>query len=59
MPQYRAERSHETFVCNFPSGAEAIFGALIKGWKADEPLAHWPLQRTGELAQTRYSTIEW
>jgi lipoate-protein ligase A len=59
MPPYRAERSHEAFVCNFPAGAEAISGALIKGWKADKPLAHWPQQRTSELAQTRYSATEW
>ena len=59
MPQYRAERSHEAFVCNFPAGAEAISGAFVKGWNADKPLANWPQQRTNELVHTRYSIIEW
>jgi lipoate-protein ligase A len=58
-PDYRAGRSHGTFVANFPASAESLGAALKAAWQADEPLNEWPKDQTEILAAARYSTITW
>ncbi|MBA4104141.1 MAG: lipoate--protein ligase family protein [Pirellula sp.] len=58
-PTYRGDRDHRQFVTNFPATRQALESVLTAAWQANEPLVHWPRERTNELATSRYSTVEW
>jgi len=59
QPDYRAGRSHNTFVANLPTSAVSLRRRLVETWQADQALDNWPRDRTEELVKTRYSTKEW
>jgi lipoate-protein ligase A len=55
-PEYRGGRDHASFVSNFPARRDAIIGALLQAWEAQELLRDWPRRRMEELAAGRYAT---
>jgi lipoate-protein ligase A len=58
-PQYRAGRPHRDFVTNIAASAADARGAIAATFRAHQPLAEWPLQRTAQLVATRYSQEDW
>jgi lipoate---protein ligase len=59
QPDYRAGRSHDSFVTNLAVGAADLRWALRRAWQADEPLPSWPARRTADLAANKYSRDDW
>jgi lipoate-protein ligase A len=59
QPDYRHGRDHDAFVTNLPCTAAMLRRELIAAWKADEPLAAWPAERTAKLVADRYSRESW
>lgn len=59
QPEYRNQRSHDSFVVNLPLSAAAIREALITAWDATEPCLEWPREQTARLAAEKYSRPEW
>jgi lipoate---protein ligase len=59
MPEYRDGRPHEGFVTNLPLRAEAIRGALVDVFAADEPCATWPEDRAARIVAEKYGQPEW
>jgi lipoate-protein ligase A len=59
QPDYRAGRSHSSFVGILPVAAADLRMALREGWGAEAPLADWPRELTDKLARERYSQAEW
>jgi lipoate-protein ligase A len=58
-PEYRGGRDHDAFITNFPASRAALSAALVAAWQANTPLAHWPRERTAELAAGRYASLDW
>ncbi|QDT01298.1 lipoate--protein ligase family protein [Adhaeretor mobilis] len=50
MPDYRAGRTHASFVTNLQAGRKPLGQALIQQWQAGATLEAWPRERTGQLA---------
>ena len=58
-PDYRAGRSHQTFVTNLPLTRDDLRNAMIAGWQAHAPLENWPQERTAQLVAQRYGLASW
>lgn len=59
QPEYRANRSHGEFVRNLPLAGKDIRERIKAVWKAVASRDSWPLQRTAELAESKYTSSEW
>jgi lipoate---protein ligase len=59
QPEYRAGRSHEDFICNFPAPVEAIKKQLVTAWNADTPLTTWLPVLVTKLEAEKYGRPEW
>lgn len=59
QPDYRAGRSHESFLTNLPLESAALRLSLITGWNAAAPRANWPREQTAQLVRERYGRREW
>lgn len=59
QPDYRAGRSHDTFVVNLPLSAAELRAAVMAGWPIDEPAHTWPHDRVRALVQEKYIRSEW
>jgi lipoate-protein ligase A len=59
QPDYRANRSHASFVANVGAEGEALRDALIAAWQANSPCDEWPRDRVQELVANRYLRDEW
>ncbi len=59
QPAYRGERSHESFLINFPADANSLRQSLVATWEAQALDATLPLNRARELASTKYESPEW
>jgi lipoate-protein ligase A len=59
QPEYRRERTHLDFVINLPVVRQALIDALRSEWGAEQIVGDWPVQMTEELAQSKYSRLEW
>jgi lipoate---protein ligase len=59
QPDYRGNRSHETFLTNLAVAAGTIKHALRQAWQAHEPLAEVPQAAIASLARNKYATDEW
>jgi len=58
-PEYRADRSHSDFLMNLKVPASMIKGALVKTWKAADPMVKIPFDETSKLVREKYSREEW
>lgn len=58
-PDYRAGRSHGTFVTNLGLPGAAIRRALLAAWGAADPHTDWPREATARLVAERYGRSEW
>jgi lipoate-protein ligase A len=59
QPEYRAGRSHETFVTNLPMSREELVTALVHAWGAREPLTDVPQATMEKLVTAKYSQSTW
>jgi lipoate---protein ligase len=59
QPDYRVNRSHGDFLMNLKVPPHLLKTALIKGWKAVEPLTELPLDQVVSLATRKYRQDEW
>ena len=59
QPDYRANRTHRTFLKNLPIMAGTIRAVLRSCWKPAGLLSHLPLKEIHELAASRYTRPEW
>jgi lipoate---protein ligase len=59
QPDYRGDRSHESFVTNLNVPADQVKAAMQAAWKANAPLKNPPLDKISSLAREKYSTREW
>lgn len=59
MPDYRGEREHGLFVTNIAVDAARAKREIAAEWGAESPLVVWPIERTTELARTRYCDPAW
>lgn len=59
QPDYRAGRNHLDFVMNLEIPPTRIKEQLRATWEAVEAFTEVPVQRTRELAASKYSTREW
>ncbi|MDX1953176.1 MAG: lipoate--protein ligase family protein [Verrucomicrobiota bacterium] len=65
QPEYRENRAHESFVCNFPSTVNMIKDSFEAKWNAvgeiDQSGKKWEMvkQRVERLVAERYSTEAW
>lgn len=59
MPEYRANRSHESFLTNVKLDPVRLRQILLEQWNADSPLDDWPEERTKKLARTKYADQQW
>jgi lipoate-protein ligase A len=59
QPEYREQRSHDTFVRNLPTTAEALRSVLQSEWKAVDVRTQWPQRRTADLVEQRYARDDW
>jgi len=58
-PEYRQERSHESFLKNLRIDAARVKQALRKIWRADQPCGRVPHERIESLMESRYARAEW
>jgi lipoate-protein ligase A len=58
QPDYRAGRSHQEFLTNLPTTAEALGPAIVQQWQANQPVTI-PLDSVQELVTNKYETREW
>jgi lipoate-protein ligase A len=56
-PEYRANRSHKTFMTNIPAPAAEIKEALRECWNAREPLD--PAPKVSEALRQKYLSDDW
>ena len=59
QPDYRARRTHESFLMNLPAGAADLTRRLREAWQADTDLPDWPREAVQHLAANRYSKEAW
>jgi lipoate-protein ligase A len=59
QPDYRGDRSHDSFLTNLNLPADKVKAAMQKIWKANSPLTKPPLEKISKLAHEKYSTHEW
>jgi len=59
MPEYRAGRTHESFVTNVPLPREKIAAALRAAFAADAELPLLPTELTQKLVQEKYALASW
>ncbi len=57
-PEYRSARSHEQFLTNLPVSRDSMIQALLRGWRANQPLEDWPREQTARLAREKYHPME-
>ena len=59
QPDYRHQRSHESFLTRLPVSRNEVKAALAQVWQADAPLSDLPQVRTTALVAEKYSRGEW
>jgi lipoate-protein ligase A len=59
VPEYRANRPHESFVRNLQVPREAIIACLASAFGARETMSDWPVERTKMLVTERYGRDSW
>ena len=59
QPEYRQNRSHESFITNFPFPVADLRAAICREWQAAEPLEPWPREATEALVASRYTRDTW
>ncbi|HZF01092.1 MAG TPA: lipoate--protein ligase family protein [Methylomirabilota bacterium] len=59
QPNYRSDRSHDSFLTNLNLSADKVKAAMRKIWKAQSPLENPPLEKISELAHEKYLMHEW
>ncbi len=59
MPDYRAGRSHESFVVNLPLDVETLRRTLASAFDARQLRVDWPRERTARLVAEKYGQPEW
>ena len=59
QPDYRAGRTHEEFLVNFPRTADDIKRRLSTAWEANRSLASWPEAAVRTLCAEKYERDEW
>ncbi len=59
QPEYRAGRSHEAFVTNFPCGSSQLKTALVDAFSADEAIGDWPRETVQRLVAEKYGLASW
>jgi lipoate---protein ligase len=59
QPDYRASRSHDSFLVNLNLPAVQVKAALQKAWGATGELKDWPKAEIQKLAVEKYSTDVW
>jgi len=59
QPSYRGDRQHSDFVSNLGLSSAALRQALAAAFNAQQPLSFWPLVRTRQLTDSRYSQDPW
>jgi lipoate-protein ligase A len=58
-PEYRQDRSHESFVKNLRIDPARVKQALKEAWQADDPYERVPNERIEALMKERYKRDEW
>lgn len=58
-PEYRANRSHRSFIRNLPLGREALELAFRRAWKAETALENVPMERVEKLVREKYALDAW
>lgn len=59
QPEYRAARSHETFLTNLPLDRPTIVTAIDHAWPTAGGLSDWPRERVAALIVERFSQECW
>jgi lipoate-protein ligase A len=59
QPDYRAQRSHEDFLCNLPLTAPDLKQRMRTAWEAVEDGDTWPEQTVRLLCDEKYTRDEW
>jgi lipoate-protein ligase A len=59
QPDYRANRTHKSFVTNLALPSATLRQSLAVAFNAQQPLSSWPKDRTRDLATSRYSQDPW
>ncbi|MEX2173458.1 MAG: lipoate--protein ligase family protein [Pirellulaceae bacterium] len=59
QPEYRAGRSHGSFIANLPADAPHLRQAIAAEFGAQEPLVDWPRELTQQLVAERYGRDDW
>ena len=59
QPEYRRNRSHESFLENLRLPADSVKQALREAWRATEPSPTLPHEAIASLTRDKYVTKEW
>lgn len=59
QPEYRANRSHASFVRNLDVSGADLANTLTNSWEARQVLSNWPQHRLQHLVKSRYASEQW
>lgn len=59
QPPHRNRRNHISFLTNLPIEPDALSNSLRSAWRAHKPAGSIPLDLTGDLVRSRYSSRDW
>jgi lipoate-protein ligase A len=59
QPDYRAGRSHASFIQNLHLPVEKVKLAIRQIWQAEQDLSEWPQERIATLVEERFGRREW
>lgn len=59
MPDYRQQRSHESFVTNVPIARDILRKNLIEAWQIEGNAFAWPEETTQKLVAEKYTNPQW
>ena len=59
QPDYREQRPHDEFVCNFGFDVASIKNAITESWEVEAATIDWPEARVAKLVSEKYSLGSW
>ncbi len=59
QPDYRRDRSHDSFITNLPTTATTLKQSLMRAWQAQEPRDTWPQQLVTQFVSERFGQDAW
>ena len=59
QPDYRSGRGHREFLTRIPTTTAQLAREVRSVWGPVEALTDWPIDKTSELVEQKYSRIDW